>query len=235
MKRNTKFGFTLVELLIVIALIGILAGAIVATLNPVEQVNKARDARYDNETAELLAGIERYYASLQEYPWQKLRGGEETLTVDSEFGAHSVMYGVGICAPDTAPDTDEEWALYAPDGVPTDCSHNGLLIQAQEVKTAFKNKSQFVPPSADEDYADLIYIYKEQGAGGSVYACFVPLSKTNRQNGDRLRCLNTQNGIPQGYAKNGDDPCLAPATDAEVWSENVHNSGDNAIFFCVPE
>ena len=52
-KLNRK-GFTLVELLIVIALISILSVAVLATINPIEQSNKARDAKFKNDAAEFL-------------------------------------------------------------------------------------------------------------------------------------------------------------------------------------
>ena len=67
-KRNEK-GFTLIELLIVIAVIAILAVAILSAINPVEQLNKANDARRRSDTAELLNTLERYYTTLQTYPW----------------------------------------------------------------------------------------------------------------------------------------------------------------------
>jgi len=231
MKRNSRFGFTLVELLIVIALIGILAGAIVATLNPVEQVNKARDARFDNETAELLAGVERYYASLQTYPWLEMADGPSgtgAVTLEDEWGGTSIMCGAGILGA----------AFYA-EVVSTSltCSttDDGLLIDAQEVKPAFKNKAEFDNTESNTQY---IYLYKEEGSGGSVYSCFVPLSKTNRQNDDRLRCLTTDagTGIPAGYDKPGANGCLVPASanDSTIWGD-AYGSGINAIFFCVPE
>lgn len=44
MVRDNSKGFTLVELLIVIVIIGILAGVLIAVINPSQQTNRARDA-----------------------------------------------------------------------------------------------------------------------------------------------------------------------------------------------
>ena len=54
-------GFTLVELLIVIALIAILSVAVLATINPIEQSNKARDAKFKNDAAEVMNSYERFW------------------------------------------------------------------------------------------------------------------------------------------------------------------------------
>jgi prepilin-type N-terminal cleavage/methylation domain-containing protein len=61
-------GFTLIEMLIVIAVIGVLAIAVLSAINPVEQMRKARDTRRRSNAAELLNALERYYATHEEYP-----------------------------------------------------------------------------------------------------------------------------------------------------------------------
>ena len=61
-----KKGFTLIEMLIVIAVIGILAIAVLSAINPVEQTRKARDARRRSNAAELLNAAERYYTTYEE-------------------------------------------------------------------------------------------------------------------------------------------------------------------------
>ncbi|MBN1263258.1 MAG: type II secretion system protein [Candidatus Pacebacteria bacterium] len=66
MKKTS--GFTLIEMLIVIAVIGILAVAVLSAINPVEQMRKARDTRRRSAAAELLNALERYYATHEEYP-----------------------------------------------------------------------------------------------------------------------------------------------------------------------
>jgi len=157
-----NLGFTLVELLIVIALIGVLAAALIATLNPVEQINKARDSRFKNDAAELLAALERNYASTQSYPWVEIGGGYcaggADCTIEDEFGNTGEYQGVGVCG--------------------TDCTVDGDLITTGELKSSFKNKDQF---DADADpVVDRLHVYKEPEASGSVYTCFVPKAGTNR-------------------------------------------------------
>ena len=74
--RKSK-GFTLVEMLIVIAVIGVLAVAVLSAINPVEQMRKARDTRRKSNAAELLNAIERYYATHEEHS-ASLTGHDQT-------------------------------------------------------------------------------------------------------------------------------------------------------------
>lgn len=81
MINNKKKGFTLIELLIVITIIGILAVAIIAAVNPVEQIRRAQDQRRVTDGAELLNAFERYYTGLFVYPWDTLGEGAPSQTL----------------------------------------------------------------------------------------------------------------------------------------------------------
>lgn len=63
---KNRFGFTLVELLIVIAIIGILSTAAVVNLGNAKA--KARDAKRLSDISQLQKAIELYYAEHEAYP-----------------------------------------------------------------------------------------------------------------------------------------------------------------------
>jgi len=63
-------GFTLIEILIVIVLLGILAVAVLSAINPLEQIRKAGDSARKSDAAELLNAYERYFTSFGCYPWE---------------------------------------------------------------------------------------------------------------------------------------------------------------------
>lgn len=162
-------GFTLVELLIVIALLGVLATAVLAAINPIEQINRSRDARMKSDSSQLLAAIDRYYASIQHFPWYDSDGDGTVDYEDTEaYGFISAQDpSAGICA--TAPTSA---------GCPTSL---GLLISNNELKTEF-TKRDFMRDGRGE--TDQIYLAKSDtttsGVAASVYACYVPKSKSEQ-------------------------------------------------------
>lgn len=59
---------TLIELLLVTAIVGILAGAIIMTLNPIDQLAKSEDARRKSDLAQVQRALELYYQNTGRYP-----------------------------------------------------------------------------------------------------------------------------------------------------------------------
>ncbi len=68
--QQLKKGFTLIELLVVIGILGILAAALIATIDPFEQLNKADDATTVNVLTEYQNALLRYYANKGLMPWE---------------------------------------------------------------------------------------------------------------------------------------------------------------------
>ncbi|MBI2195697.1 MAG: prepilin-type N-terminal cleavage/methylation domain-containing protein [Candidatus Levybacteria bacterium] len=68
-------GFTLIELLVVIGILGILASALVATINPFEQLNKAQDSNLKNASVEFLNANIRYFTTHNAMPWDSVADG----------------------------------------------------------------------------------------------------------------------------------------------------------------
>jgi prepilin-type N-terminal cleavage/methylation domain-containing protein len=224
-KINKLKGFTLVELLIVIALIAILSVAVLATINPIEQSNKARDSRVQNDAAEVMNAYERYYASQQEYPW-------EYFTTNPIGSADAVMlrsdsYGFGICS-----GQGSVAALQGSDATARVIGCNAsdpfpnLLISSSELKSSFVGKDEFGPVRVDDLFQQALWTAKVAN-GNSIYICYVPKANANRIDSTKMRCLNvdgTVNKVDEGS-------CTATVAD---WDVPVTN-GTSAMFRCVPE
>jgi len=61
-------GFTLVELLIVIAVLGVLASVIVIAINPLAQMRKARDTKRKANLAQIQQALELFRSDVGRYP-----------------------------------------------------------------------------------------------------------------------------------------------------------------------
>jgi prepilin-type N-terminal cleavage/methylation domain-containing protein len=66
MIKNTRKGFTLIEILIVVAIIAILASVVLVGLGPTQQAG--RDARRISDLSEVQNGLELYYNAKGQYP-----------------------------------------------------------------------------------------------------------------------------------------------------------------------
>lgn len=140
----------MIELLIVIAVLGILAVAVLAAINPIEQINRGKDTGSQSDAEQLLGAIDRYYASLGYYPW--MESADDT---DGEVVTWQEI--------DTVVDSDGCNILtkLGPG--------EGACTGSQEIKLSFVNRV------AATDYNDL-WIYNRGDPGDSVYICFLPKS-----------------------------------------------------------
>lgn len=181
MIKNFKKGFTLIEVLIVIALIASLAVIVIAAINPVEQANRSRDTRYATETADVVKAVERYFASQGNFPWVTV----DSATYDNsdDFGfVNATTEEVGICG--------------------SSCTSGGVLITSEELRSDFLNKG-FVTAT---DVSDQIMIGKDTGSNESVYACYIPLSKAAKEKAvaeDNVWTLDTSGGRTAGSTASG--------------------------------
>ena len=156
--RITKKGFTLVELLIVISLLGAIALIVIAAINPIEQANRARDTRFKSDGGQLISAVDRYFAANSEFPWMTVSA--DTYDTDDSFGfVTAADEEVGICG--------------------ADCDTDGVILNNNELKSEFRNRDFITKSDKGDDQQ--ILIGKETGSSSSVYACFIPLANSTKQ------------------------------------------------------
>ncbi len=218
MKKRNFFekGFTLVELLIVIALIAILSVAVLATINPIEQTNKARDAKFKNDAAEVLGALERFYASQNAYPWNigiAPSGVAVSSTSKVAIGSTNVLFGVRDAG-----------------------SSAGVLITTSELKSSFMGKEPF---ATDSDAVDQMYIY--HNGTDSNYVCFVPKASANRKTGGgpnpNLKCMVLGVDSAAYLLDIGENAGGNACADISDWAVTTAVTPDatRANLLCVPE
>ena len=157
MKRNS--GFTLMELLIVIGVLGILAAGLLAAIDPFEQLKKARDSNYRSGAIELLSSVQRYYANHGYFPWR-----------------NSSVTGTGTCTTDTA-------AVLANNSNTSSSSATVLTVGANQSSSVAPCLTDLV---SDGELKSTFSqglnttVYLSSWSKTSVRVCFSPESKSNR-------------------------------------------------------
>ena len=226
MKKIRERGFTLVELLIVIALIAILSVAVLATINPIEQANKAKDSTTQNDAAEVMNAYERYYANAQSYPWMDVDGAATVASVNTIWVGRSDMVGAALC--NTA--EGEAGTDVAPSVQCDSSTARGLLISTDELKDSFLRKGYTSLSSADPNYnangLNLLWVDKRGSTeGNAVYVCYIPKAKSNRSSTNTLY-IPTVDG-------SGNVTAFAPATPTQIAAATYVDVA-NSLFKCVP-
>lgn len=168
-----KLGFTMIELLIVIAVLGILAVAVLSAINPIEQINRGKDTGSRSDAEQILSAIDRYYTTQGYYPW--MTGATDTV--------HQPIATLTNITTTTPADT-----ATTPVPMLTKLSTGG----SSEIK------SSFVTRISNATY-NTMQIYTRGTQGDSVYVCFVPKSGAFKEEA-KTRCGTAGAGMPADMA-----------------------------------
>jgi len=165
----------MIELLIVIAVLGILAVAVLSAINPIEQINRSKDTGSRSDAEQLIGAIDRFYAANGYYPW---RAGATDTEDDGSTPTGWVAVG------------EDSWV---------DTANASVLNKLSSGGTA-EIKASFVKRITDPAY-NTLFVYNRGTQGDSTYVCFAPKS-ANFVTEAETRCGGT---LPEDFPPNACD------------------------------
>lgn len=167
--RLRSGGFTMIELLIVIAILGILAVLVLSAINPLEQINRGRDTSKRSDAEQLLSAVERFNAFQTTFPWRD--DGNDTMQI-------STFPQVTATDPQTTSGCAMLDKLAQGDGA--------ACVGTEELKASYLNR---VTGFAN---ARALYIYNADSddTSNNTYVCFSPESNAFEQEAT-VRCNGT--------------------------------------------
>lgn len=191
-------GFTMIELLIVIAILGILAVAVLAAINPIEQINRGRDTGSRSDSEQLLSAIDRFYAYKGYYPWVTNPNDDDELEWRGVANDAIIDFGDGSIP------------AWEDNADPTPCYVLDKVAEGDGADCAGTNelKRSFVTKVTESDYNHL-YVYYDGEPGSSLYVCFRPQSGAMQEDA-ATRCADESGtGLPDDLQGAADEVCEA--------------------------
>lgn len=176
----------MIELLIVIAVLGFLAVAVLSAINPIEQINRSKDTASRSDAEQLISGTDRYYTQKGYYPWMTSVDDATGMQAMNEDALHRI---------------DDDWTTNAPIAL----SLNSLTTGTQELKDSFRSRITL------NDYNHL-YLFNRGLGGDSTYVCFVGKSKAFLDDAWK-RCTDASGtGLPADLKPVGTTICGSSTT-----------------------
>jgi prepilin-type N-terminal cleavage/methylation domain-containing protein len=174
-------GFTMIELLIVITILGILAVAVLSAINPLEQINRGRDTATRSDAEQIYNAIDRFNAFQSHFPWD-LNKTVASSALDWTLIDNDSFVDTDDCSVLAKLSSGEDFNSNCPDDSGTD-----------EIKPAFASRIDGLGTTRG------LYAYKADETGStSLYICFLPQSKAYT-NEARLRCEDEGGTLPSDF------------------------------------
>ncbi len=220
-------GFTLIELVVVLAILGILLVGLITTFNPLAQYNKANDGKREHDLGQIQRALDSYFNDTGCYP--------TSLTFGVIWKVHNHVYMEKVPQdPDCGSDSDKCY-LYEPDST-SSCPQWNVLYSALRSSSVPSNACPLAQRTSCVPNGYRTNNYNYCTISGSVDCSQVASYVINQ--GDTVPTVTGGSGGPtitptptplacpgdQFYGCTGDNRCnsIAPKTQCTDYGGDIH-------------